>query len=366
MPMEMKNYVIGRGKVFFDKFTEGTQTKTGERYIGNTPTLTTTGTYQDLPHYNSDEGIREQDDNVTLQVDRNGSFSCDNVNMENVGIMFGSADPFTDVVGSSSGESEVFSAVKLGYFYQLGASDDIPDGVGNVSSVVVTNNTGLHAFATVTFAAAPAAADSVTINGHAITFRASAPGAHEVLIGANASASAANLIAEIAANPTLYLVNASGAATVVTLRAIASGTGGNAITLVKSGTNIAVSGATLAGGSASGVIGATGNYNIDLVNGRIQIIETAPDISAGDNIEVQYNIGASSRITVIDDNTAVEGALRFIADNPKGSNKNYYWPRVKLTPSGDYALKADTWQTMTFNFAVLEPAAGNRVYIRQA
>lgn len=365
--MQTKNYVIGRGKVYFDKFLEGTETRTGERYVGNTPALTASSAYQDLPHYSSDEGLREQDDNATLQVDRNGTFTCDNISIENVALVFGSADAVTETIASSPGESEVFTNSKPGYYYQLGSSALTPDGIGNVSNVIVTNNSGLHAFGTVTVGAQPVAAETITVNGQAITFRASAPGLHEVLIGANTSATAQNIIAEINAYPALYDVDASGAANVITVRAIASGVGGNAITLAEAvaAAGFTVSGATLAGGSASGVITQVTNYTVDLARGRIYLLENAADIVDGDDIEVQYDIGLSTRLTVIDDNTQVEGALRFISDNPKGTDKDYFWPRVKLTPSGEYALKGETWQTMTFNFAVLKPAVGNRVYIRE-
>jgi hypothetical protein len=365
--MQTKNYVIGRGKLYFDKFLPDTETKTGERYLGNTPSISMSSAYQDLPHYSSDQGLREQDDNATLQIDRNGTFVCDNISIENVALWFGTADATSESVLSSSGESEVFTA-KLGYYYQLGSSATIPDGVGNISAVVVTNNTGLHAFGTATVGGQPTAADTFTVNGQAMTFRASASLAHEVTIGANTQITAQNIIAEVNAYPLLYDVIASGEATVITFRAIASGVGGNSITLAEAVTSASftVSGATLAGGSASGVIGATGNYTVDLVNGRVYLVETSPDISDGDTIEIQYNIGVSTRLTVIDDNTQVEGLLRFIADNPKGTDKNYTWPRVKLTPSGEYGLKGETWQQMTFNFVVLKPAVGNRVYVREA
>lgn len=366
--MQTKNYVIGRGKLYFDKFIPDTQTRTGERYLGNTPALSMNSAYQELPHYSSDEGLREQDDNATLQIDRNGTFSCDNISIENVALMFGAGDAVDETVVAAPGSSDTFLTVKPGYYYQLGTSDLTPDGVGNVSNVVVTNNSGLHAIGSITVGGQPADTETVTVNGQVITFVAAAPGLHEVLIGASTSATAQNLIAEINAFPGIYDVNASGATNIVSLQAIASGVGGNAITLAEAvaAAGFTVSGATLTGGSASGVIGATLNYTVDLARGRIYILETAPDVADGDDLEVQYDLGTSTRATVIDDNTSVEGALRFIADNPKGTDKDYFWPRVKLTPNGEYPLKGETWQTMTFNFAVLKPDVGNRVYVREA
>jgi hypothetical protein len=280
--------------------------------------------------------------------------------------MFGGADPFTDTIVAAPGSSDTFLTVKPGYYYQLGASATVPDGAGNVSNVVVTNNSGLRAFGAITVGGQPVGAETVTINGQAITFVAAAPALHEVLIGASTTETAQNLIAEINAFPGLYDVVASGAANIVTVRAIATGVGGNAITLaeVVAAAGFTISGATLSGGSASGVIGQVANYTVDLALGRIYILETAADIADGDDLEVQYDLGTSTRVTVIDSNLAAEGTLRFISNNAKGTDKNYFWPRVKITPNGEYALKGETWQMMAFSFAVLKPAVGNRVYVR--
>ena len=88
--MQTRDYTIGRGQTFFNKFLPGNTTPTGERYLGNTPSLNLTSTYQDLPHYTSDFKVREMDDNFTLQTDRAGTFTVDNASIENVGLMFGS------------------------------------------------------------------------------------------------------------------------------------------------------------------------------------------------------------------------------------------------------------------------------------
>lgn len=361
-----KQYVIGRGKLFFDQFLPETETKTGERYLGNTPALTMASAYTNLDHYDADQGVRVKDDAFQLQNDRSGTFQCDNIVMENVALMFGAtAELITQ--GSETADSEVF-IVQKGLYYQLGADGAVPDGVGNVSSVVVTDNSGVHASGSVTFAANPANNDTITVNGQVATFKTVAALAHEIPIGSTASVTAQNFKAEITAYPVLYAVNASGAVNVITLVARASGVGGNAITLAKSGANPTLSGATLTGGSASGVIGSVGNYELDLARGRVHILSAAVDVGDNDSIEIVYNVGVSNRILVVDEQNTVQGALRFISDNARGPNKDYYWPRTKVTPSGDYALKGEGWQTMTFGFEVLQPgnATVKRVYVREA
>lgn len=97
----------------------------------------------------------------------------------------------------------------------------------------------------------------------------------------------------------------------------------------------------------------TANYELDPTTGEIYIEPDAPDLAAPAQIVVQYNRLAQSQVFTISSDDQVRGSLRFISDNPKGTQKNYYWPLVTLTPNGDYALKGDDWQALSFNFGVL-------------
>ena len=45
-----------------------------------------------------------------------------------------------------------------------------------------------------------------------------------------------------------------------------------------------------------------------------------------------------------------------MSDNPKGANRDYYFPYVKLTPDGDYALKGEEWMQIGFSFEILKKA----------
>lgn len=112
---------------------------------------------------------------------------------------------------------------------------------------------GVKANGTVTFSTAPTANDTVTVNGVVFTAKAVPVNAHEFALGASAAEAAANLkaklsaAADVAVDKAVYTV--SGA--IVTATYATSGTDGNAFTLAKSGTAVAVSGATLTGGTNS-------------------------------------------------------------------------------------------------------------------
>lgn len=122
----------------------------------------------------------------------------------------------------------------------------------------LSDSDGANSYATGTFtisSTGPVAAETVTINGDVLTFRAAVDAdlPTEVAIGATINETAANLAAVINAlrndfSPN-FPVTATVAGAVVTVRA--PGVAGNAVTIVETATNIAVSGATLSGGTDS-------------------------------------------------------------------------------------------------------------------
>jgi hypothetical protein len=111
-------------------------------------------------------------------------------------------------------------------------------------------------------------------------------------------------------------------------------------------------------GGAGGV-----NYDVDLELGRIFIKEDAPDIADGDSIIVTYDIAAHSRTVVISKGETIRGALRYIADNTAGINRDDYWPLVELSPDGDYEFKADSWSEMSFTGEVLKKEGYFKHYV---
>ena len=132
MATTQNNRVLGRGELYFAPFLPGTQTPTGERYLGNTPAFGITLSETTLDHYNSDGGVKELDDQITLEVKREGSFSTDNIQPANVALFFfGAASKLTTVGATVAGEE--FDAVAPDLYYQLGVTPANPTGVRNVT-----------------------------------------------------------------------------------------------------------------------------------------------------------------------------------------------------------------------------------------
>jgi hypothetical protein len=249
-----KNYVLGKGKIYFDRFAAGVVISAatrgeGERYLGNTPELSTTSSAENLDHFSSEGGLKTKDDSVQLSLNRSGKLTCDNVSSDNQALfILGTKGDL--VQASAVAEVELITANR-GRFYQLGADALNPTGVRKVSNVVVK----------------------------------------------------------------------SGAGFITTVDAL-------------------------------------GNYEVDAELGRLYIESAATDITDALEIQVTYDVAASTREQVISSSNTIYGALRFVADNPKGTNRDYYFPYVKLAPDGDYQLKGDVWQQMGFTFEILDKAPG--------
>jgi hypothetical protein len=245
--MRNPNYVVGRGKLYFNSFLAGTKTLNGgARYLGNSPELSLSQDEETLDHYNSDEGIRVKDASVSLQNDQSGSFNLDDISSENLAMWFRGAVESGVIAGGAVTDYTV-DAVTVGTYVQLGLTAGDPVGARNVSAVVVRNN-------------------------------------------ANAGA----------------------------------------------------------------VVTMAGNYEVDAATGRVFILDDAPDIATGDELEIDYTAAAGTEELVIAAGTVIEGRLEFFANNAAGENRDYIWPYVQIRPDGDFSLKGDDWQNMTFSFEVLK------------
>lgn len=114
-----------------------------------------------------------------------------------------------------------------------------------------------------TFSGTGTADDTITIGDRTYTLVAADPGEDEVLIGASAAATAANLIAAINegsddTEPHAAVFARADAAAVVGIVAREPGVAGNAIATTETGDDTAFGAATLTGGKAEGGVKAIG------------------------------------------------------------------------------------------------------------
>lgn len=96
------------------------------------------------------------------------------------------------------------------------------------------------------------------------------------------------------------------------------------------------------------------DYTVDEELGRLYIVPGGA-IDGTDPLIVTYATAASTREQIIvGDGTTIEGAMRFISYNPTGPRRDFYWPYIQLRADGDFAMKGDEWQQLSFAFDILK------------
>jgi hypothetical protein len=104
------------------------------------------------------------------------------------------------------------------------------------------------------------------------------------------------------------------------------------------------------------------DYTVDLALGIVTVVEGGA-LGSGDDMIVTYDRTAYSQNSVASGATVKEGALKFIAYNPEGDDIDYLLPDIKLSPNGDFAIKADNdWEKMSFKVSVNTPVSGSAIY----
>lgn len=103
----------------------------------------------------------------------------------------------------------------------------------------------------------------------------------------------------------------------------------------------------------------TDDYELDADLGRIYIVPGG-GIADGTVLEVDFTKTEASWDQVAStDLGAKTGALRFVASNTSGQNRDLYLPSVVMKPDGEFAFKSrDTVQQMGFTVSVNSPGDG--------
>ncbi|QXV73584.1 hypothetical protein [Rhizobium phage RHph_X2_30] len=95
-------------------------------------------------------------------------------------------------------------------------------------------------------------------------------------------------------------------------------------------------------------VSLTGNIVLNLEEGRFFVLMGAPAIFDGDTLSVDFQWRQSQTTETSTDSPELVGALRYISKNPIGPRHSYFFPYVRIAPTGQIDLKGDTWQELSF------------------
>lgn len=283
--------LIPGGKIFFDPINSSTGIKTGERYLGLTPGFTVAIASDKIESYSAEAGLLQLDDTALIKITRTGKLTVRQISMENLALFLAGA--VSTPAQSSGAVSNEAISVLADRYYQLGSSVANPSGVRAVTGITAAT--------------------------------------------ASVSSWAASTVYAVGAQ-----VKQLSSPTYIFQCTTAGTSGGSAPSWV---TTV---GSTTTDGTVTwtciGIITPVldTDYSVDTTMARIYILPTARVSSV---YPVPWLFGytktAVSREQVQTAGTAdVYGALRFVANNPKGTNRDIYGSKVLLAPSGDLVVKA--------------------------
>lgn len=135
MELQRDNLVLGKGKLYFDKFGDTPYVGLGERYFGNSPSVTFQVNRDVEPIMSSVGGVLVRTDSVVISEDARATFTTDNMASENVQLWFGAA---------STGQAAMAGIIQTpvtayqGRSYQLGVTEANPIGRRDFSAISVT------------------------------------------------------------------------------------------------------------------------------------------------------------------------------------------------------------------------------------
>ena len=305
------NYTLGKGICYFNK-QEADGSYLGERDLGNAPELTFSIDITKLDHYSSRGGIRAKDKTVVTEITPTLAFTLDEVNEDNLALLtFGE---ITEVVQAESlEEQQAITEAHLGLFVELNHRN-----VGGKQLVHGTVTAGPFVVGeTITGGTSSATADVIEVGSNYLLLENEAGGpfqAAETITGGTSGASA----------------------TVTTIPAFISG-----YVVVCDDTE-----------STYYVRGT--DFTVEAGSGRIKLLSTG-SIVEDEELIVKYAAGATtySVVNVLAE-TEVEGAFRFVSDNPVGTQLELEIWRVNLAPAGDTAMIGDDWSTLSFEGEILK------------
>lgn len=313
------NYVLGKGILYFDKKNLSTGLYDGERDLGNAPAVNINVALEELAHYSARGGLKAKDKKVISEVAPTITFTLDEQSKDNVVMLF-MADQEEISQGVATNLTKTLT-IKKHRFFDLDSRN-----VG----VQILNYDALSAAFT----------EDATLTGGT----------------SGSTATILRVIETTGTTGTLWLHTLSAPFEDEEAITDDNGTPGSA---TSNGVDSLLTTALSIPKPTTGFYAPGTDFVVDTVIGRVSF-PAASTITDGEEVIVKYACGTSAYTKIKGlKETIVEGFLRFVSDNPAGTNLQMKIWRASLVPSGDTALIGDDWSTFSFQGEILKDETGH-------
>lgn len=319
------NYTLGKGVVSFNQKNLATGLYTGERDLGNAPAFSFNIALEKLEHFSSRGGLKAKDKEIISQITPGVSFTLDEINKENLALL--TLAEMNEVPAASGTVTAEAVTAHLGKRTELAHR-----GIGKVYALPYDGGTAAFVVGEVV-SGATGVGTVLAITGDATS------GTLTIMLTTPGFVDNESITGSIAGDAD---VNSATGETEIT---------NSAIVLVQDETD-----------TTTYVAGT--DYEIDMslkddVIGRIKFLEGGA-ITDGATVHVTYGYDSPAYTEVqAFKNTQVEGMLRFVSDNPAGTQQELEIWRCSLTPAGDTAMIGDDWSTLGFTGEILKDETGH-------
>ena len=313
------NYTLGKGVLFFNKKNMSTGLYEGERDLGNAPAFSFNTSIEKLPHYSSRGGLKVKDKEIISQLTPSISFTLDEINKANFAMLvLGDLVEVSQAAGVATNEEHVAHIDRrIVLNHRM---------VGYMKSTISGASGAFTAGETVTGGTSGATAEVISATTEGFTMR--------------------NISGTFQVGETLTGGTSAETATLDTLPVF---DGGHA-------TVTDVSGATTYTPDVDYKFVAS--LKDDKI-GRI-FIPSGSAITEGQTVRVTYDYQEYTYTELrAYAETQIEGMLRFVSDNPAGTQYELQIWRCSLSPAGDTPMIGDDWSTLEFAGEVLKDETGH-------
>jgi len=306
----VNTFTVPKGKVYLKQIT-GEGAELGFRYLGANQEAPLSKKTETIEIMSAEGGLGIISDKQVVSASYTIKLTVADVSLDNVGLFLNGIPTKIEQVQQTDA-SEAFD-LKPMRLYQLGITDEIPTGVRNISSVVISNTDASSADTWV-------AETAYILN---------------------------DLIKPVTPNGHYYKCTTAGT------------TGATAPTWKTDGTS--TTDGTAVWLDMGLIIAPTTAYDVDPVLGQIFTKATL----APANYTVEYTVATGTYYRINSQSEQYYYELLVNSDNPIGENRNWLFPRCTLEASGDLSLKSEKaeYQKIEITVNILEPTDGrNQVY----